>query len=147
MSIIAVGLALSAEPLRDLRDRNRLSGEVARFQESLRLARTEAVMRNIAVSLCPSHMASSGAPVCNGDYGEGWIVFSNADRDRNVDAEDDEVLRIFEGLPPGFRVTRGGSDSDDTAAKPPASPRSDSDEASRHARAKGPRRQQPERCR
>ena len=68
-------------------------------------------MRNIAVSLCPSHMASSGAPVCNGDYAEGWIVFSNADRDRNVDAEDDEVLRIFEGLPPGFRVTRGGSDT------------------------------------
>lgn len=110
MSVLGVALALGAAPLRDLRQSNQLSSQVARFTESVRLARAEAIMRNVPVSICPSAMASSGAAACAGVYADGWIVFANSGADRAVDPDSDEVLRVFPGLPPGFTVTNRAGD-------------------------------------
>lgn len=100
-TLVSVGVPL----LQNLLDSNRLRAESNRFLGAINLARSEAVMRNLPVSVCPSLMAKTGAPVCAGTYAEGWIVFANADRDKVVDAGTDEVLQVFEGLPDGFQLT------------------------------------------
>jgi Tfp pilus assembly protein FimT len=72
---------------------------------AINLARSEAILRNSPVSLCPSRMFRTGIPDCDGTYADGWLVFSNRDRDRTVDAGVDEVLQVFPPLPPGYAVT------------------------------------------
>jgi type IV fimbrial biogenesis protein FimT len=98
---LSVGLPLFQNQLHS----NRLRAESSRFLGALNLARSEAVMRNLPVSICPSAMAVTGQAKCSGTYAGGWIVFSNADKDKEVDTGTDEVLQVFEGLPPGYRLT------------------------------------------
>ncbi|MGB1140708.1 MAG: GspH/FimT family protein [Halioglobus sp.] len=112
LALMGVALVITSEPLRALRDKNHQSVQVARFLESLKLARAEAVMRNLPVSICPSRMFASGVPDCGGPYRHGWIVFANEDRDRAIDADVDRVLRAFEGLPPGFTLMNRDGDEE-----------------------------------
>jgi type IV fimbrial biogenesis protein FimT len=84
---------------------NRMRTQASRLLAAINLARSEAVMRNSPVSLCPSSMAFSGEPICTGTYADGWIVFSNADKDRVVDAGTDTVLKVFAGLPRGYTLS------------------------------------------
>ena len=112
LAVIGVALAITAEPLRTLQDRNQQAVQVVRFLESLRLARAEAIMRNQPVSICPSRMFVSGAPGCGGRYRDGWIVFANEHGHRAVDADVDRVLRVFEGLPPGFTLMNREGDEE-----------------------------------
>tara|TARA_B110000305_G_scaffold216298_1_gene254665 strand:- start:4 stop:594 length:591 start_codon:yes stop_codon:yes gene_type:complete len=105
LMIIAITLSLSAPLMQDLLQGNRLRSESIRFLRAINLARSEAVMRNSPVSICPSVMALTGKAECSGTYVDGWIVFANADKDKVVDAGADEVLQVFEGLPPGYQLT------------------------------------------
>ncbi|CAA0097218.1 Uncharacterised protein [Halioglobus japonicus] len=100
-TLLSVGLPLMRGQLAT----GRLQSETARFLGAINLARSEAVMRNLPVSICPSAMAQTGIAECSGIYASGWIVFANADRDKIVDAGEDEVLQVFEGLPPGYHLT------------------------------------------
>jgi Tfp pilus assembly protein FimT len=50
-------------------------------------------------------MALTGEAVCSGTYAEGWIVFSNVDKDKVIDVDSDQVLQVFEGLPRGYQLT------------------------------------------
>ena len=100
-TIVSVGTPLMQRQVQS----NRLHAETSRFLGAINLARSEAVMRNLPVSICPSSMATTGTPECSGTYANGWIVFANADKDRVVDAGTDEVLQVFEGLPQGFQLT------------------------------------------
>jgi type IV fimbrial biogenesis protein FimT len=108
--VLAITVSLGAPMMQNLLHSNQLRGESSRLLGAINLARSEAVMRNIPVSLCPSAMATTGSPECSGAYADGWIVFANADKDRVVDAGTDHVLKVFEALPPGYRLTnRSGS--------------------------------------
>ena len=103
--VLALLLALGVPSMQQLLHKNRLRAEAGRLLAAINLTRSEAVLRNAPVSICPSSMSSSGEPLCGGVYADGWIVFSNADRDRVVDAGSDQVLRVFEGLPRGYSLT------------------------------------------
>lgn len=103
--LLAITLSMGAPLMQDLMQSNRLRAESSRFLGAINLARSEAVMRNQPVSLCPSTMALTGEAKCSGTYADGWIVFANADKDKVVDGGTDEVLRVFEGLPAGYRLT------------------------------------------
>jgi type IV fimbrial biogenesis protein FimT len=103
--VIAIVLSLGTPSMRNLLHGNRLRAESSRMLGAINLARSEAVMRNQPVSICPSAMAVTGNAECSGVYDAGWIVFSNADRDKIVDTGTDEVLQVFEGLPPGYQLT------------------------------------------
>ena len=105
LMIMAVTLLLSAPSMQELVQGNRLRSESIRFLRAINLARSEAVMRNGPVSICPSMMAVTGKAQCAGTYADGWIVFANADKDKVVDAGSDEVLQAFGGLPPGYQLT------------------------------------------
>jgi type IV fimbrial biogenesis protein FimT len=103
--VFAVSLSLGAPLLQTLLHGNRLAAESNRFLGAINLARSESVMRNIPVSICPSAMALTGQPVCAGIYAGGWIVFANANKDKVVDPESDTVLQVFEGMPPNYSLT------------------------------------------
>jgi type IV fimbrial biogenesis protein FimT len=103
--ILAITLSVGTPLFQNQLHSNRLRAESSRFLAALNLARSEAVMRNLPVSLCPSAMASTGQAKCSGNYVGGWIVYSNADKDKVVDTGTDEVLQVFEGLPPDYRLT------------------------------------------
>lgn len=108
--VLAVTVSLGAPMMQNLLHSNRLRAESNRLLGAINLARSEAVMRNVPVSLCPSTMAETGEPKCAGTYAGGWIVFANVNKDRIVDEGSDHVLQVFEALPPGYRLTnRSGS--------------------------------------
>ena len=103
--LLAVSLAVGLPGMQAMLHKNRLRVEASRLLAAINMTRSEAVMRNAPVSMCPSAMATSGEAVCSGVYADGWIVFANADRDRVVDKDTDQVLRVFEGLPQGYTLT------------------------------------------
>ena len=102
--VLAVALSAGVPAMQTLLHNNRMRTEASRLLGAINLARSEAVMRNSPVSLCPSPMAFSGEAVCSGVYADGWIVFSNADKDRVVDSGTDSVLKVFTGLPGGYTL-------------------------------------------
>ncbi|MCB1679546.1 MAG: GspH/FimT family pseudopilin [Halioglobus sp.] len=103
--LLVIVLAVAAPPLRQLVHGNRLRTEASRLLRALNLARSEAVLRNQPVSVCPSSMAQDGSARCGGEFARGWLVFSNADRDRIVDAPGDSVIRAFAAIPAGYSLT------------------------------------------
>lgn len=63
---------------------------------TLRLARAEAIKRGRPVTLCPSSAPEAADPDCDGgpdDWGNGWIVFSDAGVLRAVDGGD-RIIRV-----------------------------------------------------
>jgi type IV fimbrial biogenesis protein FimT len=103
--VLATLLSVGAPLMQSQLYSNRLRAESSRFLHAINLARSEAVMRNLPVSICPSAVARTGVPECSGIYAGGWMVFANADKDKVVDVGTDEVLQVFESLPAGFLLT------------------------------------------
>ncbi|MFT4613850.1 MAG: type IV fimbrial biogenesis protein FimT [Bacteroidia bacterium] len=105
--LLIAGLILSAvsPSVTETLHRARLSAEANRLLAALQLARTEAVQRNLTVSVCPSSMARTGVAACDGVYTDGWIIFVNRDRNRTVDENGEPVLHVFNSSPPGYRLT------------------------------------------
>lgn len=103
--MLAVTLVVGTPVLAAIVQENRLLAGSQRLLMAVNLARTEAVMRNTVVSICPSAMAGTDVAVCAGSYAQGWLVFVDADRDSRFQATTDTVLRSFEGLPQGYALT------------------------------------------
>ncbi|MDH3788411.1 MAG: GspH/FimT family pseudopilin [Xanthomonadales bacterium] len=62
----------------------RMKAAIGQLQNDLMMGRSEAVMRNLAAVACPGNPSSgcSGIP----DWADGWIVFSDANGDRQFQA-------------------------------------------------------------
>lgn len=105
LAILAAVLALGAPPMQGLVHGTRLRAETQRLVTAINLARSEAISRNMPVSLCPSPMAAGGDASCAGEYAGGWIIFANPDRDRQVDDGKGQVIQAFEPIPPGYTLT------------------------------------------
>ena len=103
--VLALLLVQSTPSLQSLVHGNRMRTEAHRLLGAINLARSEAVLRNTAVSLCPLVLSASGSAQCGGNYAGGWFVFANRDRDRVVDKGVDEVLQVFPALPAGYRLS------------------------------------------
>jgi len=105
MAMVAVTLSISAPPLRSLLHKTEVRAQTSRLLNAINLVRSEAIARNIPVSMCPSNSAAGVLPVCGGSYSDGWIVFSNPNRDTVIDPATDYVVARFEGLPKGYSLT------------------------------------------
>ena len=95
MTVVALVLGIGLPGLRDFIQNNRRAAKINELVASLTLARSEAVSRNLAVSMCPSTNGTACAAVA---WDKGWIIFSDADRDGTVDAGVDTVLKAVDGL-------------------------------------------------
>ena len=103
--VLAVTVTLVSPGMQQMVAGSRLRAESSRLLDALNLARSEAILRNLPVSLCPSAMALSGEATCGGEFAGGWIVFANRNRDAVVDLDTDEVIRVFEALGEGYTLT------------------------------------------
>ncbi len=103
--ILGVTVTMATPAMQRLIQGSRLRTETTRLLDAINLARSEAVLRNVPVSLCPSPMADSGIPACAGDFSDGWIVFTNRNRDGIINTESDQVIRAFAAIPSGYSLT------------------------------------------
>lgn len=104
-AVLAITLSIAVPGMQRTISNTRLRAEASRLLSALALARSEAIGRNGLVSVCPSAFGSDGIARCSKSYADGWIVFSNRDKDRVVDKGSDEIIRVFSGLPSGYSLT------------------------------------------
>ncbi len=86
--IVAILISLSVPSIRAISANNQIAVANNSIITGFNLARSEAVSRGNAVSICPSQ---NGTACANGKWDTGWIVFDNADGNGNM--VETEVIR------------------------------------------------------
>jgi type IV fimbrial biogenesis protein FimT len=90
VAVVGVGLSLAGPGLGSLVSDNRQAATVNQLVGTLHLARSEAITRNVTVSVC----ASGDGDFCDSRAWEsGWIAFLDRDADRVRDPAEDIVDR------------------------------------------------------
>ncbi|MFT6051790.1 MAG: type IV fimbrial biogenesis protein FimT [Halioglobus sp.] len=105
IAIVALTLTSTTPAMLELIHNNALRSEAARLLSAINLMRSEAISRNSTVSMCPSSFVYDAVPVCSRNYSDGWIIYTNGDKDREVDVDTETVLKAFEGLPAGYSLS------------------------------------------
>jgi type IV fimbrial biogenesis protein FimT len=128
IALAAIILAIGAPNFNEFRRNSRLTGAANNFLGAIQTARTEAIKRQVSVSICPSDNAEAGdAATCNADgLFRGWIVFVDPNSDCGRDPGEEivrgetriegEASGLFAAstgtcisfAPTGFRQTGGG---------------------------------------
>ncbi|WP_296750139.1 GspH/FimT family pseudopilin [Thiobacillus sp.] len=90
LAIAAILVTLAVPSFNEAMLGSKLNTQANNFVASVQLARSEAIKRNAAVTLC----ASSNGTSCTGAWGDGWIVLANG-----------TVLFRQIPLAPGFRLS------------------------------------------
>lgn len=90
VAIAATLLVIAVPSFAEVNIRNRIAGEANDFIAGVSYARTEAVRLGATSGIC----ASADGTTCAGDWSEGWLIWSDANRDGAMSAS--EVLRIGE---------------------------------------------------
>ncbi len=103
MAIMMLMVTIAVPSLLDMVRNNRQSTTLNALSHSFYAARSEAISRAQGISLCPSSNFSS----CSGGttWQNGWIIFTDADRDGVVDSGVDSVLKVFNKLGGAATVT------------------------------------------
>lgn len=102
LAVAGILAMIGAPAMGNLLARTRDASTEAMVANTLRHARTAAVMRNVRVLVCPSrdgHRCNSGD-----DWQHGWIVAKDADHDGQPDAGV-PVITVQGAMPAGTRVT------------------------------------------
>jgi type IV fimbrial biogenesis protein FimT len=115
VGILLILLAMAMPGFRSMQADTRLATAVDTFANHLRLARTEAIQRGDWVVLCASADGRSCLDRDQGAWHQGWLVFHDANRSRQLDAGEGlihahdalEGTEIVTNLPGGTRVAFG----------------------------------------
>lgn len=105
LAVIAISISTVLPSMQGMLHKTQLRTQANRLVAAINLTRSEAVSRNAFVSMCPSEFSEAAIPTCSGSYADGWIIYTNADRDRVVDPGTDQVLGVFESFHSGYSVT------------------------------------------
>jgi type IV fimbrial biogenesis protein FimT len=110
MIVVAVASVLAAIGLPAIKDWQRNANRTAAVTtllSSLHMGRSEAVKRNLRVSICPSDKPDEADAKCSGgkEFATGWIVFvdPDSDMDHGTDA-DEEVLAVVTAINTNFSI-------------------------------------------
>lgn len=102
VALLAIGLALGVPYIRDAVMNVRMTGQANDFMADLALARSEAVKRNVRVSLCTTNNGTT----CSGStWADGWLVFPDLNGNGTQDAATEAALK-----------SRGELEGDNTVA-------------------------------
>ena len=93
VAIAGIVLAFGLPSLETYIKNDRLTSQINTFVSHLAYARSEAVLRSQQVILC----ASSNTTSCVGNWGDGWMLFVDADNSSSLTAND-PVLRVKQTL-------------------------------------------------
>lgn len=103
LTVAVIALALAAPSFSELIQNNRIAAQTNELVNMLHLARSEAVTRSTAVSVCASGTGSSCTAT---DWRNGWIVFIDGDTAGTVDGTD-TILKVYQAAG-GPSVTSDG---------------------------------------
>jgi len=105
MAVVAILLAASVPALKNYSWNLRMKTAVDALQTDLVLARGRAISHNIQTVICPA----TGSDDCSGrsDWQDGWIVFTDLNRDRR--RQDGEPLLKFAGAVAFLGITSSRS--------------------------------------
>lgn len=121
LAIAAILLTLAAPSFTRLVQSTKISGNVNTFMSDLRFARSEAVRRGGAVTMCRSsnpETTSASGPTCGTGslvgWESGWIIFLDQDNDgtRDFNANlslDDTILRVQGPITNIDSISEGGA--------------------------------------
>ena len=109
IAIIGIATAFAAPGLSTMISNNRISSNASDFAAALQLAKAEAVARVNPVIVCKKNTGSTGC-IGDGDWSQGWIVFSDDNGNDGLDVGDEDLLLVHEAL--HERITFGGNNSD-----------------------------------
>ena len=96
ISLVAILMGLAAPSLTEAALGSKLAGNANRLATSATLARSEAIKRNIAITLCISTNGTSCTTT--GGWEQGWIVLSGT-----------TLLRYEQAAPTGFKITESAN--------------------------------------
>lgn len=91
VAIMGLVLAIGAPTFSEFRRNNRLTGVANDFIATLQSARTEAIKRQRAVTLCPSTDPAADDAACSDGAFSGWIVFVDSNGNCTRDAGEDKL--------------------------------------------------------
>ncbi len=103
LALLGILTVVAVPGFQSLQQRTQMRAEATRLLAALNLARSEAVRRNVPVSLCPSSFAVSASLDCDGDYSAGWIVFSNPGKSPEVTAG--SLVQAYRPLPAQLQLS------------------------------------------
>lgn len=75
LAVAGLILGLAAPSFNDFRRNNRLTGAANDFLAATQVARTEAIKRQLPVSMCATADPTAAGAACNGGAYSSWIVF------------------------------------------------------------------------
>jgi type IV fimbrial biogenesis protein FimT len=100
--VAAILFGIAAPNLANIIREHRLSGQVNGFVADLNFARSEAIQRNTAVTVCKSGDPFADPPVCTTTsttpWTTGWVIFVDTGTNGQFDAATDTVLRRHQAL-------------------------------------------------
>lgn len=88
VTVLSLMLSLGAPLLEGILRKNQLRLEASEVMATLVLTRSEAVSRNIPVSMCHTNDGNSCAGNLDQHWQGGWLVFTDIDKNHSVDAGD-----------------------------------------------------------
>jgi type IV fimbrial biogenesis protein FimT len=100
VAIMAILAAVAAPSFNEAILGSKLTGYANNFVASATLARSEAIKRNAAVTLCIAATDTSTTCTTSGDWEQGWIVLSGT-----------TVIQRQQALPSGYRLVEQTSTS------------------------------------
>jgi len=101
LAVVALLLLMAGPPMAEVRTRMQMQALAQDLLASLLWARSEALQRQLRVTVC----ASADASVCDpeGRWERGWLVFEDRQVNGRRDPEE-PVLQQVQGPVPGFRL-------------------------------------------
>jgi len=104
LAVLVILLTVAVPGMQNFVKNNRLTAAANSLSTSMALARSEAVRRGRAVTVC----ASASGAACDGTaWADGWIVFVDGGTAGSVDTGD-EILRVFGDAGDGVTINLGG---------------------------------------
>ncbi len=102
LAVVAIVLTMAVPSLRTTIQDNEGATQVTKLMAVFRLAQSEAVKRNLNVSICQSADGAS----CGGTWTNGWIAFVNNDNDNPAVVDAGElILRVHQDPNPNYTWT------------------------------------------
>lgn len=118
LSVISILAFVAVPSIKNILKDHRLSGYSNDMLADLNYARSEAVKRATAVTVCKTLNPQNTSPACNTTVADAWttgrITFVDADSDGVIDAGE-QVLRIRQGLDDQKCAIKGTGAATDTA--------------------------------
>jgi type IV fimbrial biogenesis protein FimT len=98
LAVASILLTVGIPSFRDFVYNSRLTTEANKFVADIALARSTAIKYQRNAQICVSTSYNTTTPACTGgtNWGAGWIVWVDKDRNNTIDSANDEVIRVAE---------------------------------------------------